>query len=273
MKAKSSSRGPVAKWPRLLWRLVCVGFKIETEFRMDFVLTAIHFLLYNALFVTFWQAIVGRTGVLGTWTEGELITFSFVIALHGALGVSFAGFRWLPEKVRQGELDKYLCRPVSPILTLCFESIPVTYLVRALIAALIALVGCVWYFDLPVTLWRTVLALLLLLLGTLAWAFIDGTVALLSFWMGKVQVIGRFVNFGRWFERYPIDVFPASIQRVLTWILPISLIATYPTMVLLGKPVDVGRAFAVSGLMCLLWGAIFWFTSRRALARYEAFGG
>jgi ABC-2 type transport system permease protein len=250
-----------------------VGFKIETEFRTDLFLTVIHFVLYQALYVTFWQAIVSRTGVLGTWTTGELIALNFVVGLFWSLGVPFAGFRWLPEKVRQGELDKYLCRPVSPILTLCFESIRVTSFLRGLFVALVALVGCVWYYNLSVTLLRTLLAAVLLLLGTLAWAFIDGTVALLSFWMGKVQVIGRFVNFGRWFERYPISVFPTSVQRLLTWCIPVSLIATYPTMVFLGKPVDVGRTFAVSGLMCLLWGTVFWFTSRKALARYEAFGG
>jgi ABC-2 type transport system permease protein len=105
------------------------------------------------------------------------------------------------------------------------------------------------------------------------WAFANGTVALLSFWVGKVQVIGRLIGFGRWFERYPTDVFPRAVQHVLTWILPVSLIATYPTMVFLGKPVNLGRAFAASGLMCLLWGAIFWLTARRALARYESFGG
>jgi ABC-2 type transport system permease protein len=273
MRARSSYRGPIAKWPRLLWRLVCVGFKIETEFRTDLILSIIHFVLYQALYVTFWQAIVGRTGVLGTWTQGELVTLSLVVGLHYTLAVPFLGFRRLPERVRHGELDKYLCRPVSPILLLCFESIHVTFLVRGLIADVVALAGCVWYFSLPVTLWWTVLALLLLLSGVLVWTFINGTVALLSFWMGKVQVIGRFVNFGRWFERYPTGVFPGSVQQVLTWVLPVSLIATYPTRVFLGKAVDVGRAFAVSGGMCLLWGAAFTLVSRRALARYEAFGG
>jgi ABC-type uncharacterized transport system permease subunit len=98
-------------------------------------------------------------------------------------------------------------------------------------------------------------------------------VALLSFWIGKVQVISSFVNFGRRFERYPISIFPSPVQRLLTWFVPVSLIATYPAMVFLGKPVDLGRAFVIAGCLSALWGAVFALVSRKALVQYEAFGG
>ena len=275
MKARSDykHKSSLAKLPCLLWRLVRVGFKIETEFRTDFWMSLLNFVAWNALFVTFWQAIVGRTGSLGTWTVGELLVLNFVLSVQGALSIPFLGLRRLPEKVREGALDKYLCRPVNPILMICFESVYVVAFVRHLAIALAGVGTCVWIFQLRVTAWRALLAALLLLLTTLIWACLRGTVSLLSFWMGKVGTIGFFLGVGRRFERYPIDVFPRAVRVTLTWFVPAAFTGTYPAMVLLGKPLDLGWTFAIALILLGLWGGVLALVSRKALQRYEAFGG
>lgn len=275
MKAKSiyHDRPSLSRLPRLLWRLVCVGFKIETEFRTDFWMALLNFVVWNALFVAFWQSIVGRGQSLGSWTTGELLLLTLIMNLHGTLSIPFLGFQWLPERVREGALDKYLCRPVSPILMTCFESIHTTVFVRSLIIELAAIGGCIWYFRLPVTLWRAALAALLLIVAVLIWACIQGTAALLSFWMGQVQTVTFFVNVGRRFERYPIDLFPQLVRVSLTWFMPAAFTAAYPTMVLLDKPLNLTWVFTVALALLSIWSAILAFVSSRALARYEAFGG
>jgi ABC-2 type transport system permease protein len=273
MKARSVYKSPLAKLPRLLWRLVRVGFKIETEFRTDFWMTVLNFLAWNALFITFWQAIVGRTGSLGTWTAGELLVLNFVLTVQGALNIPFLGLQWLPERVREGALDKYLCRPVNPILVACFESVHVVAFIRALAVALAGVGACLWIFQLRVTAWCALLAALLSLITTLIWACLRGTVSLLSFWMGNVGTISFFVNVGRRFERYPIDVFPRAVRVTLTWFVPAALTGTYPAMVLLNKPLDLGATFAVALILLGVWGGVLALVSGVALQRYEAYGG
>ena len=273
MKARSGYKGSLAKLPRLLWRLVRVGFVIETEFRTDFWMSVLNFLAWNALYVTFWQAIVGRTGSLGTWTAGELLVLNFVLSFQGALSIPFLGLRRLPERVREGALDKYLCRPVNPIVVTCFESIYVVAFLRQLVVALAGVGACLWVYHLRVLAWRALLALLLALIATLVWACLQGTVALLSFWIGQVGTIGFFVNVGRRFERYPVDVFPRAVRVSLTWFLPAALTGTYPAMVLLNKPLDLGLTFAVALILLGVWGGVLALVSGAALRRYEAFGG
>lgn len=273
MRARSASRGHLVKLPRLLWRLVRVGFALETEFRTDFWMSVLNFLAWNALFVTFWQAIVGRTGSLGTWTAGELLVLNFVLSVQGALNIPFLGLQRLPERVREGTLDKYLCRPVNPILVACFESMYVVAFLRSLAVALAGVGACLWIFQLRVTVWRALLAALLSLLTTLIWVCLRGTVSMLSFWIGKVGTIRFFVNVGRRFERYPIDVFPRAVQVTLTWFVPAALTGTYPAMVLLNKPLDLGATFGVALILLGVWGGILAFVSGRALRRYEAYGG
>lgn len=277
MKARSAYRArhkhPLVKLPRLLWRLACVGLKMETEFRTDFWMAALNFVAWNALFVAFWQSITGRTQSLGSWTIGELLVLTFVANFQGALNIPFLGFQRLPERVREGALDKYLCRPVNPILVTCFERMYVVSFVRHLAISLAAIGACVLYFDLRITAWRALLAALLSVLTTLVWVCIRGTASLLSFWMGQVRTIEFFVGVGRRFERYPIDIFPQAVRMTLTWFVPAAFTATYPAMVLLGKPLDVGQVFAIALVLLAAWGSVLAFVSHRALARYEAFGG
>jgi ABC-2 type transport system permease protein len=195
------------------------------------------------------------------------------LSVQGALSIPFLGLRRLPERVREGALDKYLCRPVDPIVVTCFESVYVVSFLRHLAVALVGLAACLWVFQLRVTAWRALLAVLLALIATLVWACLRGTVSLLSFWIGKVGTIGFFLNVGRRFERYPIDVYPRAVRVTLTWFVPAALTGTYPAMVLLGKPLDLGLTFAVALLLLGVWGGVLAFVSGMALRRYEAYGG
>ena len=266
MKAESVRKPVALRLPRLLWRLVRVGFRQETEFRVDFWLTIIQFLVYNALFVTFWRAITSGTMALGPWTTGELIVFSFMGSLQATLGIPFLGFRSLPETVREGGLDKYLCRPVHPVLLLCFESIHVVFFLRGLLVDLLALTVCILYFHLQVTILGILLAGVFTFIGTLVWACVNGTVALLSFWMGKVETINFLVQSGRQWQTYPINIFAEPLRALLTWVLPVSLIATYPTQALLDKLGDPVAGLATALLLLLGWGVLFAFISKKAVA-------
>jgi ABC-2 type transport system permease protein len=273
MPGNYSPRPPATKAISILWRFCRVGFKIETEFRTDFIISVIHFLTYNALYIVFWQALVGQVDSLGAWTMGELVVLSFVVALQGVLTIPFLGLQGLPARVREGALDKYLCRPIDPILAVSFESIHVTAFLRSLAVGLVALGASLAYYDFDITLGGAILSALLLILGTLTWAFFNGTVALLSFWLGKVQVLTRVIQMGVRFRVYPVTIFPTLARRALTWVIPVALVATYPTMVLLGKASNVLAILGVTLALTLVWGAIFVLLSRKALHRYESFGG
>lgn len=62
---------------------------------------------------------------IGSWDEGEMILFIGTFSLINAVGmvVYFFGICQLPEKIKKGELDLYLTKPVSPLFRLTFEKI------------------------------------------------------------------------------------------------------------------------------------------------------
>ncbi len=62
---------------------------------------------------------------IGDWGHGEMILYIGTFSLLNALNMTiyFFGVNAIPHKIRSGELDLYLTKPVSPLFRLTFENI------------------------------------------------------------------------------------------------------------------------------------------------------
>jgi ABC-2 type transport system permease protein len=129
------------------------------------------------------------------------------------------------------------------------------------------------YYDVPVTLAAVLGSLALMALGCLVVLLIQGCLAMLTFWWGDVSRLQSLFGLTGEFERYPLTLFPLGLRRFLTWIIPIGLISTYPVLVYLGRAEAMSPYLALAAALAAVWGLIFFLAWRRALARYESFGG
>jgi len=258
----------------LLCRFAAVSFRDTSEFRLDFFTSVVHYLVYQALFIVFWKSILGFTGgALGEWTFPDLVVLTAFTLLATAILQWFEGFEQLSGKVLTGGLDKYLSKPVSPLFALLAEELNGVASAQQLASGVILLGGVCLYFDIRITLLGTLASLALLTLGCLVLTLLRGCLALLSFWLGDVSRITQLLNVSNDFERYPINLFPPWLRGFLTWILPVGLISTFPVLVFVGKTSAAGSFLAIGAVLALVWSAIFAWTWRHAVARYESFGG
>lgn len=111
------------------WRVFQELFRLRfhglTVFRFDFFapffvdgsLFAIQLLAFGAVYAN-----VDR---IGSWGRGEMILYIGTFSLLNAVNMTiyFFGINSIPYKVRSGELDLYLSKPVSPLFRLTFENI------------------------------------------------------------------------------------------------------------------------------------------------------
>lgn len=71
------------------------------------------------------QAVYSNVDRIGTWGKGQMIlyigTFSMINALN--MVIYFFGINNIPDKIKNGDMDLYLTKPVSPLLRLTFERI------------------------------------------------------------------------------------------------------------------------------------------------------
>jgi ABC-type uncharacterized transport system permease subunit len=63
------------------------------------------------------------------------------------------------------------------------------------------------------------------------------------------------------------------VQRLLTWVLPVGLVSTYPVLVFLGRAPLLGWPLAAAAGLAAFWIPVFSFLWQKALVRYESFGG
>lgn len=110
---------------RILRELFWLRFHGLTVFRFDFFAP---FFVDGSLFLIqllAFEAIYSNVDTIGSWGKGEMILYVGTFSLLNAVNMTiyFFGVNSIPNKVRSGELDLYLTKPVSPLFRLTFENI------------------------------------------------------------------------------------------------------------------------------------------------------
>jgi ABC-2 type transport system permease protein len=182
------------------------------------------------------------------------------------------GLEW---KVRQGEFDRYLVRPLPPLLQLLCERIHVSIVGDllgglALFVAAAALVTVNWT---PLALLYLVLALfggalvelaLRVLFSALSFRFLSATA-----FMGILDTI--FSNF----SNYPLTIFGGVLEFLLTFGLPLAFMAYFPAVVLLGRTgeLQVSPIFAYAApLAGIVWLFVALWVFHHEMRNYQSAG-
>ena len=110
---------------RVLRELLYIRFHGLAVFRLDFFAP---FFVDGSLFIIQLLAfgvIYSNVDTIGSWHQGEMILYIGTFSLLNAINVTFYffGVNGIPGKVKSGELDLYLSKPVSPLFRLTFENI------------------------------------------------------------------------------------------------------------------------------------------------------
>ena len=109
---------------RVLLRL---GIASATQYRLDFVLTAFGAVCYEAVSLAFVGVVVSAFGTIGGWTFTEIAFIYGIRTMGHALHSAVTGQLWATDHViRDGEFDRYLLRPVDPLVQLLTRRFQVT---------------------------------------------------------------------------------------------------------------------------------------------------
>lgn len=110
---------------RVLRELFYLRFHGIAVFRLDFFAP---FFVDGSLFLIQLLAfgvVYSNVETIGSWGKGEMILYIGTFSLLNAVNMTiyFFGTTAIPQKIRSGELDLYLSKPVSPLFRLTFENI------------------------------------------------------------------------------------------------------------------------------------------------------
>ncbi len=245
------------RYLRLYWYFVQFSLTRNFEFRLNFWFRVIMDVVYALMLIVFYKILYGETSVLAGWSEAQMLVF-----VAGALIVDSAQMTLIsdslnsfPDKVRKGDVDYYLVRPVSALFFLTLRDLSPSSVVNFLCSCGIFVYYLLQLPELPS--WSLVCWYLILLAnGVILYYCTRLLFVLPSFWLGSVDGLNAlFYNLYYTVDR-PDRIFRGGVRLILTTILPFSVMVSFPTRVFFegSDPLLVAQIFGTTlGMAAVIW--------------------
>lgn len=243
-------------------RLLAVSFGMALRrtiaFRVNLVFDVLMALIGLGTSIATILVVFTRAQTLAGWTRSDALALIGTFQIMTGLKSTFLdpNLSWFPQNgVRNGKLDAYLLQPApSLFLASLAQSTPLA-LLQTLLGT--GVIGVALRTHAPgavdVLCW-----LLLIAVGlTVAWT-LGVLLACLAFWAPNLQ-LDVFYGAAWGLARYPVSIYRYPLRLVLTYVLPLALVATAPASALVHGPrptVLVGGV--VGGSVCVLLARLCW---------------
>lgn len=236
-----------------------IAFRAQTMYRSTYLLGVVgQWIGYGATFLTLY-IMVENFVMLGGWNGAEITALYAISLMSYAIA---AAFFWrscndLAPRIRSGEFDGTLTKPLHPFIQMLFrDGFNMGYVSHFTISLVVLAYG-LWASG-----WQPTLRGMLLLISAVLGASLVQAAALIAasamafFTVGDNPAMSIMYDI-KDFTHYPITIFPRGIQFVLTFILPFAFINFYPAAMLFGKEIPAGYPAALPYLTPLVGAVLF----------------
>ncbi len=247
-------------------------FKRMMEYKGDFVVGVIGFLMVQCSNLLFLWIIFSQIPDLVGWSVNEVIfIYGFSLIPKGIDHLFFDNLWAIGHfTVRKGDFDKYLTRPVNTLFHVMVEKVQIDALGELIMG--IALV-CVTLPTLAIewSVLKVVLAVLVIPFATMIYTGIKTATASIAFWSkrsGNIIYMFYMVND---FAKYPATIYNNAVQWIITYVIPFAFTSYYPAKYILTgeNPLyNIGLTVLVSVVIMAI-GVLVWNKGTKA---YESAG-
>lgn len=246
------------------------NFASRMAYRADFFFCCV-IIFVSELLLPLVTLLIYATGAsFPGWNIYEVMALQGIFMLsRGVSGLLFFGVVYNTlAGVREGTYDLFLTKPVSVL----FISIATAFdpdSAGTITGGAVILIFSLTRLPPPgLTGWISFMVMFFFSVMTL-FSFAVIMAATMFKWVGNSRIYEIFDNITA-FGNYPKSIFSKSFQSVISFVVPVAIIAFYPASALLGKSAaGILPAIPVSVLFFIL-GLVFW---RRMLSGYTSVGG
>lgn len=223
-----------------LSRNMAFRFSFFGVFFVDGSLFLIQLLMFSAIY--------SQVGSIGGWNKSQMLVFIGTFSLINALNMAvyFFGLISIPAKIKSGELDLYITKPVNPLFHLSFESIDIGS-VPLVIASIGILVYAACGMDIHIRI-LTIIGYAFLVLIMLV-LYYDMMVILrtIPFFIIQASSIERLEGeVITLCMKIPGTLFKGTFKVLFYLILPYGIMATIPTQFFAGTLTPVGFIYSLT---------------------------
>ncbi len=199
------------------------------EFRANFIAKVMQNCAWVGFYILIILVIFANADDVAGWNRGETFILAACVFLMSALaGAFFFALYELPTQVRMGTLDFVITKPVDTQFWVSLRRFNFDRL-GSLVASMIMLGYGISTSGMGIPGAGQWAAFLLCMIASLA-LFYSFMMLLMTLAIYFVRVDNLWVMSETILEmaRFPIDIYTGAIQRLLTFVLPLALLATVP---------------------------------------------
>lgn len=239
-------------------------------YRIDFVISSTIMLLAEII-IPFITLLIYRSGAaFPGWSLYELLLIQGVFMMSRGLSFAFFyGVVWSTlSAIREGTFDVLLLKPHSPLhlsIATSFSCDDFGVFVGGAVLSGVAIANLPRFGLLN---WVGFLLLLFMAVLILA-SFAIIMSATVFKWVGNSRVY-EIVDSMLLFGQYPLTIFSRPVAGLITWVLPIAMVAFIPASVLLGRPPAHWMFSILASLLLFVFSVLLWRGMQR---HYMSAGG
>lgn len=241
------------------------------HYRLDFAIGVLSFVFVQFSGILLITLVFQQIPDLNGYTFEQMVFFYGFFQLPRGLDHLITDNIWLiPNKIRKGDLDRHLLRPIDPLFQIIAERFQHETLGELIVGGLLIAITFPSLGITP-TLPMIGLIVVLILIGSLIYTSLKLLTASISFWtMNSMQVMVTVYNISD-FAKYPITIFPTLIQTMITYVVPFAFVSFFPASVLLNQANGLSILLQ-STLACMITGSCALWVWNKGLRGYESSG-
>lgn len=261
--------------------VIRVGISKAMEYRTNFISNSFLWLIITVFVqVCLWQAVYASSNghIAGSSVSQMML---YIICASICLSLTYSGKveRAAAEEIRNGELNKYLLKPISHLLYTFASSLADRAFGFCFIVLLATIIGISASISgiISLSVMGCLLALLFVIFAIILRFLMSMIISYLAFWMDETWTFHVVLDISLWFlsgMMLPMSILPESVRRISD-ILPFQYLAYIPAGFLSGR-LSQESALSIGGVG-VLWIGILWgltvFIWRRGVLKFGAYGG
>ncbi len=256
----------------IFWQYLGQYAKTRMAYKADFFIASFANILATLAGYGFVLVLFSRIPQLKGWKfEEVLFIYGFSLIPMGVFNiVSLNLYDFGEIYIVEGKFDRVLLRPIHSLFQILFENFRLESM-QEIITGLAAVLYCAGRLNIRPTLDNLVLFPLLVFCGAIIYTCIFVIISSVNFWVedriGLSPPIFNMIAFGR----YPITIYSAAIQFLLSWIIPFAFASFYPTARFLGRMEFRTEFYLVPVVAAVLTGLALYIWERGVL-QYKSTG-
>ncbi len=265
----------MARARRAIWlyrRSLGAHLRAVLEYEADFWILVGAAALTQIVGLVFLWTVFRRIPEINGWGFWEIVLiYALVYVAEGVGSLFFNGIWFLPWLLNQGEFDRVLVRPFSPVLQVMSSQVGLNGLGHLTVGGALIVVALA-HVDVDWSPLRVLLAVVLFVSAVCVKLGLNLATNATAFWFNAPYSTFAFSmhSLGE-LARFPIDIYSFAVQSLITVVLPFAFMSFFPASAVLGHD-DLAWIGLLTPLVAVYTLAVGAWVFRRGLLQYESAG-